>query len=261
MSMTALDRLRSADPFATGVAAPEEWRDELLARIGAEPLPTARRSRRAPLVLVAAAILVLLAIPSYGVARDVIQWVRGEPAPPGVVEEFDRYTPQLGYQPDPGGAVLVAVEGDVRLYSTKNDKGSYCLVLTAPGRPTGDGGTCINPDWAKEPLIAGGLGTAHNEERSWTQFVGGRSDHPSAHSISFADPAGEPMKLAVGFDGFFVGAVPISSTTCVGGDWRPAMSVLDAKGNEVARAEITLLFSDPEHGVCGFSPPHPPDIR
>jgi hypothetical protein len=212
-------------------------------------------------VLVAVVALALLAVPSFGVARDVIDWVRGEPAPQSVVDEFGTYAPQLGYQPDSGGAVLVAVdEGDVRLYSTKNDKGSYCLLLRAPGRPSGDGGTCIQPKWAAEPLIAGTLGSAAGDDDSSTQFIGGRSDHPAARSIRFTDPEGRTISRPIGFDGFFVASVRVPWSVCGAGDWRPTFIVLDANGDEVARAPITLLFSYPSKGVCGSVPPHPPSV-
>lgn len=265
MSTRAFDRLRAADPVAAGQHVSQEWREELLARIAAEPAPAPRKRGRprARLVLVAVAVLALLALPSYGVARDVIEWVRGEPAPQAVVQEFESYAPQLGYQPDAGGAILVAVEGnDVRLYSTKNDKGSYCLVLRVPERPAGDGGTCIQPAWAAEPLIAGILGSARSGDPS-TQvlFIGGRSDHPGARSISFADPDAERITRPIGFDGYFVASVRVSGSSCAAGDWRPTFVVRDAGGGELARAEVTLAFSHPSPGVCSSIPPHPPSVR
>lgn len=264
----AFARLSGADPLPRGPqasSAPPEWRAELLARVAAEPPPSARARRRARrrtrLVLVVVAAVALLAVPSYGVARDVIDWVRGEPAPQSVVDEFGTYAPQLGYRPDAGGAVLVAVdEGDVRLYSTKNDKGSYCLLLRAPGRPSGDGGTCVQPKWAAEPLIAGMLGSAASADDSWTQFIGGRSDHPAARSIRFTDPEGRTISRPIGFDGFFVASVRVPSSACGAGDWRPTFVVLDEAGDEVARAAITLLFSYPAQRVCSFVPPHPPSV-
>ena len=265
MTTTAFERLRAADPLAGGVPASEEWRDAVLARIAAErdPVPPPGRRQRGRLVLVAAGIFALLAIPSYGIARDVIEWVRGEPAPQAIVEEFESYAPQLGYQPDAGGAILVAVEGnDVRLYSTNNNKGSYCLVLRAPGRPSGDGGTCIRPDYVAEPLIAGILGSARGGDPS-TQvlFIGGRSDHPGARSISFTDVDGEQITRPIGFDGYFVASARVRGLGCEAGDWRPTFVVLDANGTEVARAAITLLFSHPAPGVCSSTGPHPPSVR
>ncbi len=264
----AFARLTVANPLPPGTLAnpaPEEWRAELLGRIAAENAPAThprrRARRRTRLVLAAVAALALLAVPSYGVARDVIDWVRGEPAPKSVVDEFGTYAPELGYQPDSGGAVLVAVdEGDVRLYSTKNDKGSYCLLLRAPGRPSGDGGTCIQPKWAAEPLIAGTLGATGGDDESSTHFIGGRSDHPDARSIRFADPDGHTISRPIGFDGFFVASVRVPRSACGAGDWRPTFVVLDANGDEVAKAAITLLFSYPAQRVCSFVPPHPPSV-
>lgn len=263
----AFARLSAANPLPSGAQTnrvPQGWRAELLERIGAEAPPARARKRARPrtrLVLIVIAVVALLAVPSYGVARDVIAWVRGEPAPQSVVDEFGTYAPQLGYQPDSGGAVLVAVdEGAVRLYSTKNDKGSYCLLLRAPGRPSGDGGTCIRPEWAAEPLIAGTLGATGGDDESSTQFIGGRSDHPDARSVRFTDPDGHPISRPIGFDGFFVAAVQVPRSACGAGDWRPTFVVLDENGDEVARAPITLLFSYPTQRVCSFVPPHPPSV-
>ena len=243
-----------------------DW-NEVLRRLERPPFRRARsrpwRQGPARLVLVAVIALALLAAPAYGVARDVIDWVRGEPAPQAVVDEFGSYTPQLGYQPDADGAVLVGVEGQgVRLYSTKNDKGGFCLVLKAPGRPSGDGGTCIQPAWTAEPLIAGTLGSSAGDRNSSTHFIAGRSDHPGARSIRFADLAGRTISRPIGFDGFFIASVDVPRSACGGGDdWRPTFVVLDASGSEVARAAITLLYSYPAQRVCRFVPPHPPFVK
>ncbi len=264
----ALARLAGANPISAGAAsraATPQWRDRLLREIAEEPTPAPRAPRllgRRLRLVFAVIVLALLAVPSYGVARDVIEWVRGEPAPQSVVEDFESYAPQLGFQPDAGGAVLVAVENrDVRLYSTKNDKGSYCLVLTAPGRPSGDGGTCIKPAWAKEPLIAGTLGATAGDDKASTHFIAGRTTHPRARSVRFADPGGRVISRPIGFDGFFVASVRIPRSACGSGDWRPPVSVQDRDDNEVARAAITLMFSLPSQGVCGFISPHPPSVK
>lgn len=265
MTTANLDRLRAANPVAGAVDVPAAWREELFDRLASIPPPDARRRQRRShgrLLLVAAAVVALLAAPSYGVARTMIEWVRGEPAPPAVVNEFESYAPQLGYQPDRDGAILVALEGkDVRLYSTKNDKGSYCLVLTAPGGPRGDGGTCIQPAWAAEPLIAGTLGTAGGGNAASTQFIAGRTTDREVRTVEFADPAGTPIVRPIGYDGFFVAAVRVPWAACGAGDWRPAFVLRDAAGEEVGRADITLLFSHPGKGVCGFVPPHPPHVK
>lgn len=265
----ALARLVAANPVPPGAASraiAPQWRDELLRQIAAEPMPAPRAptffGRRLRVVVAAMIIVALLAVPSYGLARDVIEWVRGEPAPRSVVKDFESYAPQLGFQPDADGAVLVAVEnGDVRLYSTKNDKGSYCLVLSAPGRPSGDGGTCIKPAWANEPLIAGTLGATAGDVNASTHFIGGRSNHPRARSVRFTDPDGGVISRPIGFDGFFVASVRVPRSACGSGDWRTTVTVQDESGHEVARAAITLMFSSPSQGVCGFIPPHPPSVK
>lgn len=227
---------------------------------------TQQRARSRPTrarVLAAAAVLLLalLAVPSYGVARDVIDWVRGEPAPEAVVEDFASHAPQLGSRPNAGAAVLVAVDGTARLYSTADNRGGYCLVLTAPGRPSGDGGTCIRPEWAEAPLIAGLVGTTGGDDEASVHFIAGRSRHAAAATIHFAGPGGAELVRPVGHDGFFVAAVRVPRSACGAGDWRPTFTVLDGRGQELARAAITLLFSRSSEGVCMSVPPHPPSIR
>ncbi|HWN21454.1 MAG TPA: hypothetical protein VNP93_05740 [Gaiellaceae bacterium] len=89
----------------------------------------------------------------------------------------------------------------------------------------------------------------------------GRSTAPDASAIRFAGTEGEPITRPIGFDGFFVAGVRIPRAACGGGDWRPTFVVLDAAGAELARADITLLFSPGLEGVCSSSQPHPPHVR
>ena len=220
--------------------------------------PRRRVARRRALAAAAAMIATLLAVPSHGVARGLIDWVRGQPAPQAVVEDFASPALPLGSRPDAGAAVLVAVDGEARLYSTPDDQGSYCLVLIAPGRPTGDGGTCIPPTWSSRPLIAGTLGATAGDDEASVHFVAGRSRHERARTIRFADPGGAAIVRPIAYDGFFLAAVRGPRSACGAADWSPTFTVLDAKGAELARAPITLLFSHAAPGVCASIPPHPP---
>lgn len=259
MSDPALQRLRAANPVPTATTVPEPWHQGLVSRL-AEPIPTRNggRSRRR-ILLIAIAAAALLALPSYGLTRTVADWVRGEPAPQDVVDDFRSYTPQLGYRPDPQGAILVAADTrGTKLYATPNDRGSYCLVLTAPGRPRGDGGTCIKPEWATRPLLAGTLGATAGESQAAIHFIGGRTTVPAAAVIRLTDPAGRPIERPIQFDGFFVAAITVPRSACGDGDWTPTFALHDKEGKELLRARITLLYTHAAQAGCGFTPPHPP---
>jgi hypothetical protein len=88
------------------------------------------RPRLSPRRRVALAVFVaLVAIGTAAAATTT--WLGGSPAPPAVVDDFGSYTPQLGFHPDPGRAVLVAEDGDVALYATTNAEGTYCMLSRA----------------------------------------------------------------------------------------------------------------------------------
>ena len=186
--------------------------------------------------------------------RAVTLAVQSRSAPPAVVSDFRSYTPQLGFHPDPGAAVLVAEDGDVSLYATTNAEGSYCFVVSAPWkRPETlpDGGTCIPPDTAAAPLIVGVVGAAHT-----TLLVGGRADVRGASAIRFAGPDGRLVTRPIGSSGFFVAAVRSSVVACSKGDWRPAFVVPDASGRELTHATIGLIRAAAAPGVCILSGLH-----
>lgn len=75
-----------------------------------------RRRRR----LLFPAGLAFAAIAITGAALAASGWLTGQPAPSSVASDFSGYTPQLGFQPDPGNSVLVAQDGDSSLYATTN---------------------------------------------------------------------------------------------------------------------------------------------
>ena len=174
----------------------------VLAEIGRPAL----LSRRAKVVVAVAVSLVVLGT----AAAATTSWLTGRPAPPSVVSDFRSYTPQLGFHPDPGGAVLVAQDGDVSLYATTNAEGSYCLVVSAPWkRPETlpDGGTCVPRKTAAAPLVAGVVGTAPT-----TLLVAGRADARRARTIEFVSPHGRLVTRPIGSSGFFVAALSGSVT-------------------------------------------------
>jgi hypothetical protein len=200
------------------------------------------------------ALAVLVALVAIGTATAATTtWLRGSPAPPAVVSDFGSYTPQLGFHPDPGRAVLVAEDGDVSLYATTNAEGSYCLVTSAPWkRPETlpDGGTCIPPAQAAAPLVVGLVGASPD-----SIVIAGRTASRGARAVRFTDSVGDPVTRPIGSSGFFVAYLHISGTPCANGDWTPTFAVLAATGRELAHAKVELARAA-KPGVCVEPGPH-----
>ena len=206
-------------------------------------------SRRTRVVLAVVVSLVVLGT----AAAATTSWLTGRPAPPSVVSDFGSYTPQLGFHPDPGRAVLVAEDGDVSLYATTNREGTYCLVVSAPWkRPETlpDGGTCIPPAQAAAPLVAGLVGASRT-----TLLIAGRADVHGAHTIQLTEPDGRVLTRPIASSGFFVAAVRVSGSPCANGDWKPTFVVLDTAGRELTHATVGLARAAGRH-VCVFGGPH-----
>jgi len=224
-------------------------------------------SRRSPTLLLAAtlaAMLVALLVTPLGGALvrgvgDLSSWLTGSPAPESVVSDFGSYAPQLGFDPEPGRAVLVAQDGDVILYATINKQGTYCLVASTPWkRPDKlpDGGTCISRAYAAAPLIAGLVGASSSADGTQIYVIAGRTTDAAARTIRFSDPTGAPIERAIGSSGFFVATVETDEPACESGDWRPAFDVIGANGDERENVTITL-GSATVPGGCSFEAPHP----
>jgi hypothetical protein len=187
-------------------------------------------------------------------------WLTGSPAPNSVVSDFGSYAPQLGFNPEPGHAVLVAQDGDISLFATTNKQGSYCLIASAPWkRPSKlpDGGTCIPPAQAAAPLVAGLVGASSSPGGQQTYLIAGRTTNPEARAIHFSDPTGTPITRTIGSSGFFIASVRTDKSACANGDWRPTFSLLGANGEQRASITITLGSASPASpGVCVFPAPH-----
>lgn len=212
--------------------------------------------RRVTVIALAVGLLVV----GTAVAATTTGWLTGGPAPNSVVSDFGAYTPQLGFSPEPGRAVLVARDGDVNLYATTNTQGSYCLIASAPWkRPAKlpDGGTCIPPAQAAAPLIAGLVGASSSPASDeQTYLIAGRTRDPEARTIRFTDPTGIPIARPIGSSGFFVATVHSNGSACSSGDWNPTFSVSGTNGKERLHATINLA-SQPAPGVCVSAVPHP----
>jgi hypothetical protein len=251
---------RLLDAYAPEPESEGDWQ-EVVRRTG---IPTAATSsskasaRRGRLLILAALVIAVLAGPTYGIGRAFISgWLSGEPAPQSVIDNFTSYAPQLGFQPEPGKAVLVASDRGFSLYATPNDRASYCVATSTP-----DGGICIQPSTASAPLIAGIMpGDPTRIDARGTTLVAGRVDAPGAVAITFTDPDGAVITRPLGSSGFFLAALSAGEAEsgtrpypCKNGDWAPTFRALSATGEEVASAQITLARAPSASGVlCGWA--------
>jgi hypothetical protein len=255
--ITDADGLLAARFAATrGGKDGSDWNDVLRRARMAQPRFVSQRRRVAALAIVVGLLVIGTALAA------TTNWLTGSPAPKSVVSDFGSYTPQLGFNPVPGNAVLVAQDSNVRLYATTSKQGSYCLVASAPWkRPSKlpDGGTCIPPAQAAAPLIAGLVGASSSQSGDQqTYLIAGRTADPVARTIRFTDPNGDPITQAIGSSGFFIAAVRTTGSACTNGDWNSTFTALGPDGKERTRATITLAFTHPDSpGVCGFAAPHP----
>lgn len=247
-----LEMVRRADPVAAGVGDPPL---ALLERVLASPRAgkNPRRLRRsAKFTLVAAVFGVGAAIASLAIAGT--GWLTGEPAPPPVVTNFQSYTPQLGFHPDPGSAVLVASDGQVKLYATTDREGTYCLDVTSPWKPatTLDGGSCVPQATAAAQFIAGIASGGPRSDQGLPLVVAGRVVDPEARSVQFTLPDGNSVTQPLGSSGFFVASVTVPAL-CANGGWSSKFTALDADGNAVAGTRTLTLMTalekdSPLHG-------------
>jgi hypothetical protein len=256
LSVTTELTLESANPVPdrqVRLLVPQKWSDETLRMILSEPRPgRAPRStfmRRARLPVLALLVLAVLAVPTYAIGRAVKGWLGGEPAPQSIVDNFGSYTPQLGYRPEAGKAVRVAVDGTFTLYATPNDRGSYCVATGTP-----DGGICVRPSVAAAPLAAGVMpGDPGRANARRTILVAGRVTDADAVAITFTDWEGAMLTRPIGTGGFFLAALPaeepIFDEQCKDGDWAPTFRALAPSGKVVSSAQITLAVRP--QGVTG----------
>jgi hypothetical protein len=170
-------------------------------------------------------------------------WLTGEPAPPSVVSDFNSYSPQLGFHPQPGKAVLVASDDDVSLYATLNDEGSYCVIVSEPWkRPgtLGDGGSCVPPEQASSALTAWLIGeSAPGADGKRTFVFAGRVADERAHMIRVVAPGAAALERSTGQGGFFVAAMHMRRP-CSGDNPTANVTALSQDGSELAAKAVAL---------------------
>jgi hypothetical protein len=211
------------------------YRSELVAAAYRWHAVTDRRRRR---LLFATSVFALAAV-IVGTAVAATGWLVGSPAPRSVRTDFGTYTPQLGFHPQPGDAVLVAKEGGDRLYATTNEEGSYCVILSTPlVRPPESmgGGTCISKATADQPIVAGLFPASPDR-----LLLAGRISVSGAKSVEVQLPDGATRATPLQSSGFFL--LPIESKPCHNGTWSTQLQALAGNGTLIA-AKTMLLERD-----------------
>jgi hypothetical protein len=232
------------------------YRGELVAAARRWQVSRDRRRRR----LLFTASAVALAAVIVGTAVAATGWLVGSPAPPSVKSDFGSYATQLGFNPEPGKAVLAASDGSYKLYVTPNEQGGYCTLVSDPWNhpgPHGEGGDCNS----RKPLSVAfwaGIGGEASLHNGGTRLVMiGRTRQPDAARVRFNYPVGKAGTATVGRGGFFIVPVTIEHPIFIGlrpGSicrWSSTFVVLDANGKPLARKKLTF---GPR--VC-FHPPKP----
>lgn len=209
------------------------------------------RDRRRRRFLLGTGALALAAV-IVGTAVAATGWLVGSPAPPSVKSDFGSYAPQLGFNPQPGKAVLVASNGDYQLYATTNKQGGYCVLVSAPWKrpgPHGEGGDCSSRQQASAAFwigIGGMAGAAHGGTRL---VIDGRTREAKAASIRFATPD-RLLSVPVGSSGFFIVGVITQASWCQIVRWSPTVVVLDQNGHRLATEKTEIG----RNGVCLSKP-------
>jgi len=199
-----------------------------------------RRVMRRTLAVAAAATV---AIAVAGISLATTGVFQSSPAPPEVVQDFESYTPQLGFDPEPGKAQLVAQDGEFGLYATPNKQGGYCVIDSkgVKSPEMRDGGHCVKKSIMRLPLVAA-LGTS-------SAVIGHVLDE-SARTIRFTDMSGAVIERPIGANGFFIGAVEVRRG-CPKRNWTSHFVALDAMRRTVESADITLVYAYSKRHACG----------
>lgn len=199
----------------------------------------ARRRHRLVLAtsaLAAAGIIVGTAIAASG-------WLVGSPAPKSVKSDFGSYATQLGFNPRPGKAVLVASNGPYQLYATTNKQGGYCTLVSAPWKrpgPHGEGGDCSSRKLASTSFWAGFGGIASSPNGGSRLVIDGRTRETKAATLRFTTPDRHSLNVPVGSSGFFIVGITTHASWCQISQWNPQVAILDSNGHQLATAKAQI---------------------
>jgi hypothetical protein len=207
------------------------------------------RDRRRRRFVLASSVLALGAV-IVGTAIAATGWLVGSPAPPSVKSDFGSYAPQLGFNPEPGKAVLVAHDGPYKMYVTPDKQGGYCTLVATPHYhpgPHGSGGDCGTRQQAAVPFLAGPYGSGVPMRNGGVRLVvAGRTRNKAAARVRFTTPDGKAATASIGTSGFFItditskkqlftGLVP--NSVC---HWTSTFVLLDGKGRQLVQKTLTF---------------------
>jgi hypothetical protein len=246
------EMVKRADPLAADVG---ELPHELLERVLATPRPESkpRRTPRWQVRFALVAVVLGLSAVVAGLAIAGTGWLIGSPAPANVKSDFGTYSTQLGFNPQPGKALLVAGNGDYQLYATRNKQGGLCTLVGTPWYTpgsSGEGGDCsANPPDAS--AFWAGIGGMANAPNATTLVLDGHTTDAGAASVQFDGPNGEPVTAPVAAGGFFIVGTTVSGSICDWAAWTPRFTVLDGNGHQLSATSVTILPGARKFAVRG----------
>ena len=248
-----LELVRRADPVAEVGNPPQGLLEHVLAEPRAKSKPPRLRNWQARVALVAVGFGVTAGIASLAIAGT--GWLTGAPAPPNVKSDLGSYSTQLGFNPQPGRAVLVASNGEYQLYATGNKQGGFCTLVSTPWLrpgPGGEGGDCVASTPDADAFWAGMGGMSAETNNASKLVVIGHTTEKAAATVQFDAPNGEAETAPVGSSGFFiVGTNPIPGSMCDWGTWAPRFTVLDSNGDQLNSTSVTIFPGTRKYRVPG----------
>ena len=222
------------------------YRGELIN--GARRWQKARARRRHRIALVASALAVAGII--VGTAIAATGWLVGSPAPKSVKSDFGSYAPQLGFNPEPGKAVLVAHDGPYKMYVTPDKQGGYCTLVATPQYhpgPHGSGGDCGTRKQAAVSFLAGPVGPGVAMRNGGVRLVvAGRTRNKAVARIRFTTPDGKTATAPIGTSGFFITDITskkqlftglLPNSVC---HWTSTFVLLDGSGRQLTQKTLTF---------------------
>jgi len=208
----------------------------------------ARARRRHRIALVTSALAVAGII--VGTAIAATGWLVGSPAPKDVKSDFGSYAPQLGFNPEPGKAVLVAHDGPYKMYVTPDKQGGYCTLVATPQYhpgPHGSGGDCGTRQQAAIPFLAGPVGPGVPMGNGGVRLVvAGRTRNKAVARIRFTTPDGKTASAPIGTSGFFITDITskkqlftglLPNSVC---HWTSTFVLLDGSGRHLTQKTRTF---------------------